>query len=183
MAMACLSPSFSLLSFSLLFYNEALKPQTVSVHQGLLGLNDGKGFPLTVSNLPLGDLPVFQPHTGPRTLAHVGATQCPLSPCPLLPSSPGLTEPTRAPILFSGLPQYPLLSGMPETENLLLRIAPCPCLESWDSMASHSQTPTRGHVERGRQSFCFCLPRAPELWQDAGFLPLLFFPPYPLPNI
>jgi hypothetical protein len=62
--------SFYLLSFSLSFYNKALKPQTVSAHQGLRCLNDGIGFPLrAVSNFSLEGLPVLQPQTEPRTLA------------------------------------------------------------------------------------------------------------------
>ena len=45
-----------------------------------------------MSNLLPGGLSALQPRTRPRTLARVGTIQRPLSPCPLLPSAPGLTE-------------------------------------------------------------------------------------------
>jgi hypothetical protein len=67
-------------------------------------------------------------------------------------------------------------------ENLLPRTAPCPPPTELVSVASHSQTPTQGHEESMWQSFCVCLPRALELWWDAGFLPLPLFLWRSLPN-
>jgi hypothetical protein len=73
--------------------------------------------------------------------------------------APGLTEPSLgSPILFSALPQCPVVSGMPETENLLPRTAPCPPPGRLGSVASHSQTPTPGCVEIVQQSSCVCPP-------------------------
>ena len=43
------------------------------------------------------------------------------------------------------------------------------------SLASHSQTPTRGRMESMRHSSHVRLPRAPERWQDAGSFPLPSF--------
>ena len=92
--------------------------------------------------------------------------QHPLFPCPLLPLSP----------LSSALPWCPAVSGMPKTENLFPRTAPCPHPSKLGSMASHSQTPTQGHVKSEWQSFRICPHRAQEPWQDAGFFPLSLFP-------
>jgi hypothetical protein len=127
---------------------------------------------------------VLQPQTGPGTLAPRG--DHPAAPYP--PSSP-LFGPRAdratpgVPILFSALPRCPTVSGMPKAENLLPRTAPCPPPAELGSVTSHNQTPTRGHMESMRQSFCVCSPRAPELWQDAGFLPFLLFPNTPCPAI
>jgi hypothetical protein len=100
-----------------------------------------------VSNLPPEGLPALQPWTRPRTLNRVGTTQLPVSPCPLIPSAPELTKtPLRLPFcsqLFHGVQRF---TGMPKTENLLPRDAPCPITASWDSVASHNQTPTPGQV-------------------------------------
>ena len=65
---------FYLLSLPLPFYNKALKPWIVSVHQGLLRLDDGIGFPLMVSNFRMEGLPVLQPRPRLRTLAFVGTS-------------------------------------------------------------------------------------------------------------
>jgi hypothetical protein len=47
---------------------------------------------------------------------------------------------------------------------------------SWSPVASHSQKPTQSRVESLCQSSSIHLPRAPELWWDMGFLPLI--PPH-----
>jgi hypothetical protein len=114
----------------------------------------------------------------------------PTLPLPSSPFSPGTDQGTpRAPILFSALLRCPAVSGMPKTENLLslasmrprdLRLPLVQPLGNWGSVASHSQTPTRGWVEGMRQSFHIRPPRAPELWQDT-FSPTLFISPCPLP--
>jgi hypothetical protein len=137
-----------------------------------------------MSNLPPEGLPALQPWTKPRTLTCIGITQrLPLSLCPLLPSAPGLTELSGVGgILFSALPWFSVVSGMPKTENLVPRTAPCPLPAELGPMASHSQTPTGGCMGRVRQSFCVCLPRALELWWHVGFLPLPLFPQCPLPH-
>ena len=54
--------------------------------------------------------------------------------------------------MFSALPRCPAVSGMPKTDNLLPRDASCPLTASWDSVASHNQTPTLGQVKSVRQS-------------------------------
>ena len=92
-----------------------------------------------------------------------------LSPCPLLPSALG-------PSFCSALLWCPAVSGMPQTENLLPRTAPCGPEWLAGSVASHSQTPTPGRVESEWLSSRVHPPRAPELWWDAGFLPLPLFP-------
>ena len=52
-------------------------------------------------------------------------------------------------------------------------------LPSWDSVDFHSQTPTQGHVESVRQSSSVHLPRAQELWGDAGSLPSFLHTQWP----
>ena len=98
----------------------------------------------------------------------MGTTQCPLSPCPLLPLAPGLTDRAapRGPILFSALLRCPVVSGMPETENLLSlasmrpRDLDLPLVHPlWaGSIASHSQTPTQGRMESVQQSSASACP-------------------------
>ena len=126
---------------------------------------------------------MLQPWTRPRTLSLVGTTQClPLS----LPSPPFSLGADGAapgvPFLFSAIPWCPAVSGMSEAENLVPRSAHCPPHTKLGSGASHSQTTTRGHVESMQQSFRICRPRAPELWWDAGFLPLPLSPHAPCPT-
>jgi hypothetical protein len=101
-----------------------------------------------------------------------------LFPYPFVPLAPRLTSHPPGPPICSQL-LHSIQSGMLESESLLSRTAPCPPSTpnphpsvSWDFMASHSQTPTLGHVESMRQSFCIHLPRAPELWWDSEFPPL-----------
>ena len=90
----------------------------------------------------------------------------PLSPCPLIL---GLTEPPHGPCfqLFCGVQ-----CEMPKTENLVPRTAPCPPPAE---LGFSGFTHTWGHVESMQQSSHDCPPRAPELWQEAGFLPLPSF--------
>ena len=128
--------------------------------------------------------------SSPRPVG-AGTALHPLSPCFSLPFSPRDDRAAPgAPILFSALPRCPAVSGMPETENLLslasarprdlglpLFHPPPPPPARWGSVASHSQTPTRGHVESMWQSSCFHLPRA-----GHGFSPTPFIPPHPLPR-
>jgi hypothetical protein len=100
-----------------------------------------------------------------------------LSPCPLLPLAPGLTSgPLGPPFVLSSSTVSSMGCQRPRTCYLGLLLVQL----SWDFMASHSQTPTQGHVESMQQSFHVRLPRAPELWWETGFLPL-HFPPHPLP--
>jgi hypothetical protein len=135
-----------------------------------------------MSNLPPEGLHALQPWTGPRTLTHVGTTQhLPLSlPSPPFGPRADWAAP-RAPILFSALPWYPVVSGMPKAENLVPRTAPCPPPAELGPVASHNQTPTQGSVESVGQSFHVRPPRALELWQDEGFPQLPLFTPRPRP--
>ena len=138
-----------------------------------------------MSNLPLEGLPALQPWTGPWTLNVGETTQCRLSPCPLLLSASGLTEPPPGtPILFSALPRCPVVSGMPETENLLSLASVRP--RDLRLFPPHPPgTGVRGFPQpdthQGPHEECsvvpsVCPPRAPELWWDTGSLPLPSFP-------
>ena len=89
--------------------------------------------------------------------------------CPLLPSAPGLMSHPRALILVSAPPC--IQRRMQDPGNLVPRAAPCPPPAKLESVASHSQTPTRGRVESMRQTSRAHPPRAPELWRDEGSLP------------
>jgi hypothetical protein len=74
-----------------------------------------------------------------------------LSPCPFLPSALGLMSRPRSPHLFSAPLWYPVWdAGRLRTCYLGLRLVHPRA--SWDSVASHSQTPTQGHVESVWQS-------------------------------
>ena len=137
-----------------------------------------------MSNFPKERLLALQPQTRLRTLAHVGTTQHLLSSCPLLSSALGMTE------LPSWLPLYSQLfhsvqrclgcprlttsySDLSEAERP--RTVTCPPSGGQSSVASHSQTPTQELMESMLQSSHICLPKAPELWWDMGFLPLPLF--------
>jgi hypothetical protein len=64
-----------------------------------------------------------------------------------------------SPLLFSALPRCPAVSGMPETDNLVPKTAPCP--PPAELVSSHSQAPTHGpptHVEIVRQSSASACP-------------------------
>jgi hypothetical protein len=107
---------------------------------------------LDMSNLLLEGLSVLQPWTGSRTLALMGTIKH-----PLLPSAPGADWQQKAP---------PFFFSSSEVSSLGLSLDHP--LWSWDSVASHSQTHTWGHMESMQQYSCVCLPRAPELWRDSG---------------
>jgi hypothetical protein len=65
----------------------------------------------------------------------------------------------------------PVISGIHEAQRP--RNATCPHTPTpagWGSLASHSQTPTRGHVESLQQYSWVWPPRAPVLWRDSGCL-------------
>jgi hypothetical protein len=99
---------------------------------------------------------VLQPWIGPRTLAHVETTQCPLSPSPLLLSALGMMELPLGPLFYSlvfhgvqwhlGCPRLRNLS-LASVRSRNLRLKPCPPLSILGSMASYSQTPTQGLIE------------------------------------
>jgi hypothetical protein len=128
-----------------------------------------------VFNLPPKLLLALQPPTRPRTVARMGTTQCPFSPCPLLPSAPGMTE-LPPPICFqlfrSPFQQY---LGWERLRTCYLGLPLVHPLLCWDPVASCNQTPTQGRVIV-RQSSRICPLRAPELWWDMGFLLLSLFP-------
>ena len=103
----------------------------------------------------------------------LGPSSTPLSPCPLLPSALGLISPDPGDlILFSTLLWCPSVYGMPEAGNLVPRPAPCPSPPELGSMASHSQTPTWGHVESVWQSSLSACPECGNSRGGTGFLPL-----------
>ena len=128
-----------------------------------------------MSNLLPEALPALQSRTRPKTLRHVGTTQNPLSPCPLLSS---------APTLFSALPRCPAISEMPETESLLSLAFVRPrdlgltlVQPPWAGVHGFPKLDTHlGPHGEHAAVLCVCLPRAAELWWDAGFLPLSLFP-------
>jgi hypothetical protein len=108
----------------------------------------------------------------------VRTTQCPSSlPTPTFGSRPYQASwaATRAHILFSALLWCPVVSGIPEAENLVPRTALCPLPAELGSSGFPHQTPIQGHMKNVQQSFCIHPPRAPVLWQDVGFLPLPYF--------
>jgi hypothetical protein len=75
-----------------------------------------------------------------------------LSPCPLLPSAPELTQLLRAPIcsqLFCIIQ-----CGMLEAGNLVPRTATCPPPAELGSVASHSQIPTQATCGSPPASAC-----------------------------
>ena len=108
---------------------------------------------------------MLQPWTRLRTLSCVGTS------LPLLSSHIFGAESVALELLFCSQLLSCIQSGMPEIKNLVPGAAPCPPPHRVGSVASHSQMPTQGCVESVRQSSHIRLPRAQELWLDAGSLP------------
>jgi hypothetical protein len=85
----------------------------------------------------------------------------------------------RAPILFSTLPQCPMVSGMPETENLVPRTAPYPPAELGFSGFSQPDTHP-GPCEKHGAIIPCPHPHTPaqstRTLVGNGFLPLPLFP-------
>jgi hypothetical protein len=105
----------------------------------------------------------------------VGTIKCPL----LLPSPSlgfGLTDlPLGPPFVLSSFTVSSL--GCLRLGIWFLGLSLVQHPPSCDSVASHSQTPTRGHMERVRRSSPgVYLPRALELWQDTCPPRLPYFP-------
>ena len=96
---------------------------------------------------------MLQPWTRPRTLTQCGNHTAPPSLLALHPGDEQTAGGWGGLILFSALLQCPAVSGMPEAENLVPGVAPCPPPTELGSVASHSQTPTWGRVESVQQSF------------------------------
>jgi hypothetical protein len=97
---------------------------------------------------------------------------------PSLPSlsslGPGWRAAPGSPHLFSAPLWHPAWDV--GDQNLLSRTAPYspPSKLGFRGFTQPDTHP--GHIENMQQSFHVCLPKAPELWQDTGFLPLPLSP-------
>jgi hypothetical protein len=92
-----------------------------------------------MSNLLSEGHPVLQPQTWPGTLTHMGTIQLPLSSCPLLPSSQGLSAAPGS--LFCSQFLCPIQCGMQEAGNLVPRPAPCPPPTLWGKWLNTARHP------------------------------------------
>ena len=130
-----------------------------------------------MSNLPPEGHPVLPPWTGPRTLACVETIQRPLSPCPLLPSAPGLSaapEPPFCSQLFRGIQH-----GMLEAGNLVSRTAPCPPPAEWGHwLPAARHPPGAAWKAYGTPPICAC----PEHGNAGGSRVLSHSPLSPTPT-
>jgi hypothetical protein len=132
--------------------------------------------------LPLEGLPAFRPWTRPRTLTCVGTIQH--LPLPLLSPPFGTRADWAAPgapILFSALPRCPVVSGMPEAENLVPRTAPFP---PSTELGFHGFPQLDTHPwPRGKHgAVLLSLPaQSTRTLVGHGFSPTPFFPPCSLP--
>jgi hypothetical protein len=88
------------------------------------------------------------------------------------------------PILFSSLPRCPVASGMPETEKLISGLSQVQKPQA-ETVSTPQHTGFHGFLQpdtypgphwKLAESSSVCPLRAPELWWDVGFLPLLLFP-------
>jgi hypothetical protein len=101
------------------------------------------------------------------------------------PLAPGLTKPPPgAPIQFSVLPWCSEVSGLLKAENLYLGLPLVHHLPSWDSVASHSQTPTRPSWKACRKHVAILLgppAQSTRTLVGRGFSPTPFISPCSLP--
>jgi hypothetical protein len=109
-------------------------------------------------------LPGLQPWTRPRTL-----------PLPFPPFGPGAYEPPPEPPFVLSASMVSSV-GCWETENLLSRTAPCPPPGELGFRGFPQPDAHPGPRGKRMAVLRVHLPRAPELWQEAGFLPLPLFP-------
>jgi hypothetical protein len=101
----------------------------------------------------------------------------PFSPCSLLSSAPrDARDSPGAPHLFSAFLKCPAVSGIPESENLVPKTAPCPPPAELGSSGFPQPDTQPGPYGKHGAVFCICPLRALELWQDEGFLPLPLSP-------